>query len=119
MGDIINDNIYSLSFGRQHRGLKELEVGKIGFDGGNDEGKFWVLPGEYDGQQYFSCSSTRFQHLYHEQNKVEGTPTHEVFPSQYFCKANISRNNLAALDLEGNGIEPAVIILPSQESAKI
>lgn len=57
MGDIIDDNIYSLSFGRQHRGLKELEVDKVGFDEGNDEGIFWVLPGEYDGQQCFSCSS--------------------------------------------------------------
>lgn len=50
MGDIINDNIYSLSFGRQHRGLKELEVGKVGFEGGSDEGKLWVLPGECHGQ---------------------------------------------------------------------
>lgn len=119
MGDIIDDNIYSLSFGRQHRGLKELEVGKVGFDEGNDEGKFWVLPGEYDGQQYFSCSSIRFQHLYHEQNKAEGTPTHTVFPSQYLFKANLSRNSLAALYLKGNGIKPTIVILPSQEGAKI
>ena len=39
----VKGNIYPRPFGGPHTGLKDLHMGKVGFDGGNDEGKFWVL----------------------------------------------------------------------------
>lgn len=39
-GIIINDNNCPLSFGGQHKGLTELDIGNVSFDRGNNGGKF-------------------------------------------------------------------------------
>ena len=60
---------------------------------------------EFERQHYYlGIASIRSYHLHHEQGKVEGTPTHTLFTSQYFSKSNLSTNNLAALELDKNGI---------------
>ena len=60
---------------------------------------------EFERQHYYlGIASIRSYHLNHEQDKVEGTPMHTLFTSQYFSKSNLSTNNLAALELDKNGI---------------
>ena len=60
---------------------------------------------EFDRQHYcLGIASIRSYHLHHEQGKVGGTPIHTLFISQYFPKSNLSKNSLAALELEKNGI---------------